>query len=101
MPKNYYYKLRKAPHPPNPQNHYWIVNENGRKFSRDPLPKEQAKAQMRALYARKRSELQGDGLNDILASIFEWLSPSTSKSVKGLSKLSGNAYKTARATRIL
>lgn len=44
------YKLRKAPK----KDLYWVVNkEDGRKFSKEPLPKEDAKAQMRALYARE------------------------------------------------
>ena len=42
------YKLRKAPN----RDLYWVVNkETGKKHSKDPLPKETAKAQMRALYA--------------------------------------------------
>lgn len=46
------YKLRKKP------NHdlYWVVNkENGHKYSKEALPKENAKAQMRALYASEKS----------------------------------------------
>ena len=44
------YKLRKAPK----KNLYWVVNkETGQKFSKEPLPKEDAQAQMRALYARE------------------------------------------------
>lgn len=70
--ESFHYKLRKAPHPPNPQNHYWIINENGRKFSRDPLPKEQAKAQMRALYAQKNIKTGGKAIDiiDILKVLF-------------------------------
>lgn len=42
------YKLRKAPK----RELYWVVNkETGKKYSKDPLPKENALAQMRALYA--------------------------------------------------
>lgn len=42
------YTLRKAPN----RDLYWVVNkENGKKHSKDPLPKERAMAQMRALYA--------------------------------------------------
>jgi hypothetical protein len=44
------YKLRKAPR----RELYWVVNkETGQKHSKEPLEKEQAKAQMRALYARE------------------------------------------------
>lgn len=42
------YKLRKAPR----RNLYWVVSKDtGEKHSKDPLPMERAKAQMRALYA--------------------------------------------------
>nr|WPF46730.1 MAG: hypothetical protein [Lake Baikal virophage 11] len=42
------WKLRKAPK----KDLYWVVNkETGKKHSKDPLPKETAKAQMKALYA--------------------------------------------------
>lgn len=42
------YKLRKAPK----RELYWVVSEvDGRKFSKDPMPKEHALQQMRALYA--------------------------------------------------
>lgn len=58
------YKLRKAPK----RDLYWVVNkETGKKHSRDPLPKETAKSQMRALYASEKGyklrggELEGAG----------------------------------------
>jgi len=171
----YSFKLRKAPHPPNPQNHYWVINENGRKMSKDPLPKAKAEAQLRAIYASKAREggaygkkkkdkiiqiyyprsfydadgnlwipvheieqnnadkydpyqdgewvlaslkeiihqgipfykyeplaspstpvHEGEGLSDILSSIFSWLSPDTSKHVKGLAKIPKDIYKTSR-----
>jgi hypothetical protein len=42
------YKLRKAPK----KDLYWVVNkETGKKHSKEPLPKETAVAQMKALYA--------------------------------------------------
>lgn len=41
------YKLRKAPK----QEKYWVVGEDGKKHSTDPLPKARAERQMRALYA--------------------------------------------------
>lgn len=41
------YKLRKAPN----QNKYWVVGEDGRKYSRLPIPLERAKAQKRLLTA--------------------------------------------------
>lgn len=44
------YKLRKAPR----RDLYWVVNKrSGRKYSRSPLPRSRASAQMRALYARE------------------------------------------------
>jgi len=42
------YNLRKAPR----QNLFWVVNaESGKKYSRNPLPRERAEAQRRAIYA--------------------------------------------------
>ncbi len=41
------YKLRKAPN----RDLYWVVSDDGKKMSKDPIPKERAKAQMKALYA--------------------------------------------------
>jgi hypothetical protein len=48
------FKLRKAPK----KELYWVVAEDGTHMSKDPLPKERAEAQMRALYAaaRRRGE---------------------------------------------
>jgi hypothetical protein len=40
------YKLRKAPGRPL----FWVVGEDGKHHSKEPLPKERAEAQMRALY---------------------------------------------------
>jgi len=49
------YKLRKAPN----RDLYWVVAQDGTKKSKDPIPKERAEAQMRALYASMHS---GQGL---------------------------------------
>ena len=46
------YKLRKAPN----RDLYWVVGEDGKKHSKEPLPKERAEAQMRALYAAMSKE---------------------------------------------
>jgi len=46
------YKLRKAPK----RDLYWVIGEDGSHKSKEPLPKEQAKAQMRALYAAMNKE---------------------------------------------
>lgn len=44
------YALRKAPK----RELYWVVNkQTGEKYSLDPIPKERAQAQLRALYARE------------------------------------------------
>lgn len=32
---------------------YWVVDVNGKKYSKEPIPLERAKAQMRALYANE------------------------------------------------
>lgn len=47
------YKLRKAPK----RELYWVVGQDGKKHSKDPLPKERAEAQMRALYAAESGSL--------------------------------------------
>ena len=46
------YKLRKAPN----RELYWVVGDDGKKHSNEPLPKERAEAQMRALYAAMSKE---------------------------------------------
>jgi hypothetical protein len=44
------FKMRKAPK----RDLYWVINkETGHKYSKEPLPKENAMAQMRALYANE------------------------------------------------
>jgi hypothetical protein len=51
------YKLRKAPG----RDLYWVVNkENKEKYSKDPIPKERAIAQMKALYANTK-DIKGSG----------------------------------------
>jgi hypothetical protein len=56
------YKLRKAPK----RDLYWVVAEDGTKKSKEPIPLERAKAQMRALYANAR-DLKGSGwLDDLM-----------------------------------
>ena len=54
------YKLRKAPK----RDLYWVVGDDGKKHSKEPLPRERAEAQMRALYAAMRKE--GGGREDML-----------------------------------
>ena len=52
------YRLRKAPK----RDLYWVIAEDGSHKSKEPMPKEQAEAQMRALYAamgRKGKSLKG------------------------------------------
>jgi hypothetical protein len=46
------YRLRKAPN----RDLYWVVAEDGRKQSKEPIPKERAEAQMKALYIAMRKE---------------------------------------------
>lgn len=53
------WKLRKAPK----KDLYWVINkETGKKHSKEPLPKERAEAQMRALYANVPDAKEGKGL---------------------------------------
>jgi hypothetical protein len=49
------YKLRKAPK----RDLYWVVAEDGTKKSKEPIPLERAKAQMRALYANENKKGKG------------------------------------------
>jgi len=44
------YKLRKAPN----RDLYWVIAQDGRHMSKDPIPLKRAQAQMRALYAAER-----------------------------------------------
>jgi hypothetical protein len=56
------YKLRKAPK----RELYWVVSkETGDKHSNEPLPKDRAKAQMRALYASEKKQGGGLGLSPV------------------------------------
>jgi hypothetical protein len=57
------YKLRKAPK----RDLFWVVDEDGKHHSKDPIHKEQAQAQMRALY---RAENIKGGYID--RKTFEW-----------------------------
>lgn len=54
------YRLRKVPK----KELYWVVSkETGKKHSKEGLPKERAKAQMKALYAAEQGyEMRGDAL---------------------------------------
>lgn len=56
------YKLRKA----RGRDLYWVVTEDGSKKSKEPLPLERAKAQMRALYANMHLEGGGREEQNIL-----------------------------------
>lgn len=50
------FRLRKAPNRPL----YWVVDDKGKKYSKDPLPEARARAQQKALYAAEgRGELKG------------------------------------------
>lgn len=51
------YKTRKAPN----RDLYWVVAIDGTKKSKEPLPLERAKAQMRALYAAEGRKKRGKG----------------------------------------
>jgi hypothetical protein len=57
------YKLRKAPK----RDLYWVVTKaTGRKHSKEPLPRDRAIDQMRALYAAEGRDLKGEGwLSDV------------------------------------
>jgi hypothetical protein len=60
------WKLRKAPK----KDLYWVINkETGKKYSKDPLPKGRAEAQMRALYANV--PVEGRGVFDPLKNLYK------------------------------
>lgn len=50
------FKLRKAPK----RDLYWVVDDKGKHYSKDPLPKKRARQQQKALYAAEgRGEMKG------------------------------------------
>lgn len=49
------YRLRKAPK----RDLYWVIGPDGKHHSKEPIPKERAEAQRRALYAAERKEIKG------------------------------------------
>ena len=58
------FRLRKAPK----RDLYWVVDDKGKKYSKDPMPKEKARAQQKALYAAEgRGELKGGTMEDAFA----------------------------------
>lgn len=75
------YKLRKAPK----SNLYWVVGEDGKHFSKEPMPKEQAKAQLRALYV---NEKKGGGIWESLFDAYnEYVGIPTWNFVRGVGDL--------------
>ena len=88
------YKLRKAPK----RDLYWVIAQDGRHMSKDPIPKERAMAQMRALYANERKSGGGDCEEEVeyeggthRENFYKAhkLSPSTKPSLAGVAKISG------------
>jgi hypothetical protein len=77
------YKLRKAPG----RDLYWVVSEDGKKFSKDPIPEERAKAQMRVLYMAMSKEGGGTHRENVL----EALDLEGTQSLSDLSKASGKS----------
>lgn len=64
------YKLQKARN----RDLYWVVNkETKQKFSKDPIPRERAKAQMRALYLHHKTGGAGVGYMPDFTQIPEWV----------------------------
>ena len=69
------YKLKKK----RGEDLYWVVDIDGHKYSKDPIPKERAEAQIRALYASEKNkhggdipdgEFEGSGLWDSVKSLY-------------------------------
>jgi len=83
------YKLRKAPR----RNLYWVVSKDtGLKHSKDPLPMERAKAQMRALYANEGKE-GGGFLGDVWNAVGDKVDKVKSEwKDKGMATLTGTNY---------
>lgn len=54
------YRIRKAPK----RELYWVIAQDGKHMSKEPLPLERAKAQMRALYASENEQKKGGQLSD-------------------------------------
>jgi hypothetical protein len=46
------YKLRKAPN----KNLYWVCDDDGKHYSKEPIPKERAEKQLKALYIAYKKE---------------------------------------------
>jgi hypothetical protein len=74
------YKLRKAPN----RDLYWVVAEDGKHMSKDPLPRSRAEAQMRILYEAMSSELPPKYVAD--------LTPTQKKKQVALIKKSKKVY---------
>ena len=55
------FKLRKAPK----RNLYWVVDDKNKHYSKEPMPKEHAKQQQKALYAAYGRKLKG-GVNFVV-----------------------------------
>jgi hypothetical protein len=78
------YKLRKS----RGQDLYWVVNKDtGKKYSNEPLPKEKAQAQMRALYASETNKPSDD--------VDKWIAPI--KALKKKKKVKGGMDRPALA----
>jgi len=77
------YKLRKAPG----RNLYWVVGVDGKKYSKEPIPEERAKAQMRVLYMAMSKEGGGTHRENVL----EALDLEGTQSLPELSKASGKS----------
>ena len=68
------WKLRKAPKRPL----YWVVDDNNKHYSKEPLPLERAKAQLKALYsAQSRGEIKGGGDADFAKAAYESKAPAS------------------------
>lgn len=74
------FKLRKAPN----RNLYWVVDDTGKHFSKEPMPKEDARQQQKALYA---SESRGAGATH-RENVLKRLGLSESQSLSDLAKAS-------------
>lgn len=71
------WKLRKAPKNKWGDDAYWVVDETGKHYSKDPMPKKAARQQQKAIYASESSgELHGAGTR---TDFVEWIKRSPFK----------------------
>ena len=92
------WRIRKAPN----RNLFWVVGEDGTHMSKEPIPRERAEAQRRALYASERQQKKGGArLSDGMPELY-MEEPSQSKATSmsdGTDQMELDLYMKAREER--